>query len=114
LNTVAELPSYRTFAEKHLPENERQNIIDFLAKNPKSGDIIQGTGGVRKLRWGKGDRGKSGGVRIIYYFHSDKLPLYLVTLFAKNERDNLSAQERNDLSKLVDILISTTLEGKEL
>jgi mRNA-degrading endonuclease RelE of RelBE toxin-antitoxin system len=114
LNTVAELPSYRTFAEKHLPENERQNIIDFLAKNPKSGDIIQGTGGVRKLRWGKGDRGKSGGVRIIYYFHSDKLPLYLVTLFAKNERDNLTAQERNDLSKLVDILISTTLEGKEL
>ena len=95
------------------PENERQNIIDFLAKNPKSGDIIQGTGGVRKLRWGKGDRGKSGGVRIIYYFHSDKLPLYLVTLFAKNERDNLSAQERNDLSKLVDILISTTLKGKE-
>jgi mRNA-degrading endonuclease RelE of RelBE toxin-antitoxin system len=114
LNTVAELPSYRTFAEKHLPENERQNIIDFLAKNPKSGDIIQGTGGIRKLRWGKGDRGKSGGVRIIYYFHSDKLPLYLVTLFAKNERDNLTAQERNDLSKLVDILISTTLEGKEL
>ncbi len=114
MNTVAELPSYRTFAEKHLPENERQNIIDFLAKNPKSGDIIQGTGGVRKLRWGKGDRGKSGGVRIIYYFHSDKLPLYLVTLFAKNERDNLTAQERNDLSKLVDILISTTLEGKEL
>ena len=114
MNTVAELPSYRTFAEKHLPENERQNIIDFLAKNPKSGDIIQGTGGVRKLRWGKGDRGKSGGVRIIYYFHSDKSPLYLVTLFAKNERDNLTAQERNDLSKLVDILISTTLEGKEL
>ena len=114
MNTVAELPSYRTFAEKHLPENERQNIIDFLAKNPKSGDIIQSTGSIRKLRWGKGDRGKSGGVRIIYYFHSDKLPLYLVTLFAKNERDNLSAQERNDLSKLVDILISTTLEGKEL
>jgi mRNA-degrading endonuclease RelE of RelBE toxin-antitoxin system len=114
LNTVAELPSYRTFAEKHLPENERQNIIDFLAKNPKSGDIIQGTGSIRKLGWGKGDRGKSGGVRIIYYFHSDKLPLYLVTLFAKNERDNLTAQERNDLSKLVDILISTTLEGKEL
>ncbi len=114
MNTVAELPSYRTFAEKHLSENERQNIIDFLAKNPKSGDIIQGTGGIRKLRWGKGDRGKSGGVRIIYYFHSDKLPLYLVTLFAKNERDNLSTQERNDLSKLVDILISTTLEGKEL
>jgi hypothetical protein len=113
LNTVAELPSYRTFAEKHLSENERQNIINFLAKNPKSGDIIQGTGGVRKLRCGKGDRGKSGGVRVIYYFHSDHLPLYLITLFAKNERDNLTAQECNDLSKLVDILISTTLKEEE-
>ena len=113
MNTVAELPSYRTFAEKHLSENERQNIINFLAKNPKSGDIIQGTGGVRKLRCGKGDRGKSGGVRVIYYFHSDHLPLYLITLFAKNERDNLTAQECNDLSKLVDILISTTLKEEE-
>jgi hypothetical protein len=107
LNTVAELPSYISFAEKHLTPEERQAIIDFLAKNPKSGDIMQGTGGVRKLRWGKGNRGKSGGVRVIYYFHSDKLPLYLVTLFAKNEQDNLTTEERNDLAKLVDILIST-------
>jgi hypothetical protein len=107
LNTVAELPSYISFAEKHLTSEERHGIIDFLAKNPKSGDIMPGTGGVRKLRWGKGGRGKSGGVRVIYYFHSERLPLYLVTLFAKNERDNLTAEERNDLAKLVDILIST-------
>ena len=107
LNTIAELPSYISLAEKHLTQEERQAIIDFLAKNPKSGDLMQGTGGVRKLRWSKGNRGKSGGVRVIYYFHSDKLPLYLVTLFAKNERDNLTDQECNDLAKLVDILIST-------
>jgi hypothetical protein len=107
LNTIAELPSYISFAEKHLTLEERQAIIDFLAKNPKAGDIMQGTGGVRKLRWGKSGRGKSGGVRVIYYFHSDRLPLYLVTLFAKNERENLTDQERNDLAKLVDILIST-------
>lgn len=113
MNTVAELPSYRNFAEKHLSADDRQNIIDFLAKNPKSGNVIQGTGGVRKLRWGKGGRGKSSGVRIIYYFHSEQLPLYLVTLFAKNERANLTAQERNDLSKLVDILVSAMLEGKK-
>ena len=107
LNTIAELPSYISLAEKHLTQEERQAIIDFLAKKPKSGDLMQGTGGVRKLRWSKGNRGKSGGVRVIYYFHSDKLPLYLVTLFAKNERDNLTDQECNDLAKLVDILIST-------
>jgi hypothetical protein len=110
LNTVAELPSYLSFAEKHLTSKERQDIIDFLAKNPQAGDIMQGTGGVRKLRWSKGGRGKSGGVRVIYYFHSKKLPLYLVTLFAKNERDNLTTEERNNLKKLVDILISTTWE----
>ncbi len=55
MNTVAELPSYISFAEKHLSTEERQDIINFLAKNPKAGDIMQGTGSVRKLRWGKVD-----------------------------------------------------------
>ncbi len=113
MNTVAELPSYISFAEKHLSTEERQDIINFLAKNPKAGDIMQGTGGVRKLRWGKGGRGKSGGVRVIYYFHNEQLPLYLVTLFAKNERDNLTAEERNNLAKLVAILVTTALEKKK-
>jgi hypothetical protein len=107
MNTVAELPSYISFAEKHLSTEERQDIISFLAENPKAGDIMQGTGGVRKLRWSKGGRGKSGGVRVIYYFHNEGLPLYLVTLFAKNERDNLTAEERNNLAKLVVILVTT-------
>ncbi len=113
MNTVAELPSYISFAEKHLTSEERQAIIDFLAKNPKAGDIMQGTGGLRKLRWGKGGRGKSGGVRVIYYFHNERLPLYLVTLFAKNERDNLTAEECNDLAKLIDVLVTTALGKKK-
>ena len=54
---------------------------------------------------GRGGRGKSSGVRVIYYYHSDVMPLYLLTLFAKNEQDNLSKAERNDLAKLVDILV---------
>jgi hypothetical protein len=110
LNTVAELPAYRALAEKHLSETERQAIIDHLAEHPKAGDLLQGTGGIRKLRWGKGGRGKSGGVRIIYYFHDDRLPLYLLTLFAKNEQANLTAAERNDLAKLVETLVKTALE----
>jgi len=113
MNTVAELPSYISFAEKHLSTEERQDIINFLAKNPKAGDIMQGTGSVRKLRWGKGGRGKSGGVRVIYYFYNEQLPLYLVTLFAKNERDNLTAEERNNLAKLVAVLVTTALEKKK-
>lgn len=110
LNTIAELPAYRDLAEKHLSATERQAIIDYLAENPLAGDVMQGTGGIRKIRWGKGGRGKSGGVRVIYYFHSERLPLYLLTLFAKNERANLSAAERNQLAKLAELLLKTALE----
>jgi hypothetical protein len=71
---------------------------------------MEGTGGVRKLRWGRGGQGKSGGVRVIYYFHSEAMPLYLLTLFAKNERANLSKADRNDLAGLVEILVQTWFE----
>lgn len=71
---------------------------------------MEGTGGVRKLRWGRGGQGKSGGVRVIYYFHSEAMPLYLLTLFAKNERANLSKAERNNLAELVDILVQAWFE----
>jgi hypothetical protein len=111
LNTIAELPAYHSYAEKHLSLEERQAVIDYLAEHPKAGDLMRGTGGIRKLRWGKGGRGKSGGVRIIYYFHDERIPLYLLTLFAKNEQANLTADERNTLASLVDILVTTALEN---
>ena len=72
--------------------------------------MIEGTGGVRKLRWARDGRGKSGGVRVIYYFHSEAMPLYLLTMFAKNERANLSKAERNELAGLVDVLVGIWLE----
>ena len=108
--TIAEVPEYIRRSEKLLTEEERRDIVDYLAANPKAGDILEGTGGVRKLRWGRQGRGKSGGVRVIYYVHSELMPLYLLTLFAKNERANLTKAERNELAGLVDILISAWLE----
>ncbi|NTV95678.1 MAG: type II toxin-antitoxin system RelE/ParE family toxin [Thiobacillus sp.] len=108
--TVAEVPEYIRRAEKLLSAEERRDIIDYLASHPKSGDLMEGTGGVRKLRWGRGGQGKSGGVRVIYYYHSEAMPLYLLTLFAKNERANLSKAERNDLAGLVDILVQAWFE----
>ena len=108
--TIAEVPEYIRRAEKLLTEEERRDIVDYLAANPRAGDIMEGTGGVRKLRWGRQGRGKSGGVRVIYYVHSELMPLYLLTLFAKNERANLTKAERNELAGLVDILISAWLE----
>ena len=59
---------------------------------------MEATGGVRKLRWGRGTQGKSGGVRVIYYIHSDAMPVYLLTQFAENERANRSKAEPNELA----------------
>ena len=103
--TVAETPEYLRRADKLLTESERGDVVNYLAAHPKSGDLMQGTGGVRKLRWAKAGRGKSGGLRVIYYVHSEAMPLYLLTVFAKNERANLSKAERNDLADLVETLV---------
>nr|WP_295777279.1 type II toxin-antitoxin system RelE/ParE family toxin [Rhodoferax sp.] len=108
--TIAELPEYIRKADKLLSQAERSDVVSYLAAHPKSGDLMEGTGGVRKLRWGRGTQGKSGGVRVIYYVHSDAMPLYLLTLFAKNERANLSKAERNELRELVDLLIDCWIE----
>ena len=109
LMTVAELPEYQRRAEKLLSEEERHDVVSYLAAFPKDGDLIRGTGGVRKLRWRRSGRGKSGGVRVIYYFHSERIPLYLLTVFAKNERADLNQAERNELARLVAVLIETAL-----
>ncbi len=108
LHGIAELPTYTRLADKLLSAEERQDLIDYLAEHPKAGDIMEGTGGVRKLRklrWRRGGQGKSGGVRVIYYYHDDLMPLYLLTLFAKGDKANLTKAERNDLADLVDVLV---------
>lgn len=110
LLTVAELPEYLRTAAKLLTDIDRRAIVDHLAAHPAAGDLIEGTGGVRKLRWARDGRGKSGGVRVIYYFHSGVMPLYLLTMFAKNERANLSKAERNALAELVDALVEIWFE----
>lgn len=105
MQTIAETSEYLRRADKLLTESERSDVVAYLAVHPKAGDLMEGTGGVRKLRWARGGRGKSGGVRIIYYVHSEAMPLYLLTLFAKSERANLSKAERNDLAALVVTLV---------
>lgn len=107
--TIAEVPEYIRLAEKLLTEDERRDVIDYLAANPAAGALMTGTGGVRKLRWGRQGHGKRGGVRVIYFFHSARMPLYLLTVFAKNERENLTMAERNELARLVKTLVSVWL-----
>lgn len=103
--TIAKLPEFIRLADKLLSESERQDIIRYLAERPKVGDVMEVTGGVRKMRWGRGGQGKSGGVRVIYYFHDDAMSLYLLTLFAKGDQTNLTKAERNELAGLVKLLV---------
>jgi hypothetical protein len=99
--TVVETPSYLFRAEKIFSAEERAEIVTMLASDPDCGEILQGTGGVRKVRVAVGGHGKSGGARVIYYFHgSNSLPILIFTVFTKNERANLSDAEKNNLAKL--------------
>jgi hypothetical protein len=111
--TVVELKAYIDEVEALFSEDERSAIISYLSERPKAGVLITGTGGVRKLRWGRGGKGKSSGVRIVYFFYSDVMPLYLITAFAKADKENLSKEGRNDLAGLTRHLTSIWLGKKK-
>jgi len=103
--TVAETSEYAKHARKLLSEKERTELISYLAAHPEAGDVMEGTGSVRKVRWAREGKGKSGGVRVIYFYYNEGMSLYLLTLYGKSEKGNLSAGERNDLAKLVTLLV---------
>ena len=87
-------------------------MIDTVAADPLKGDPIEGTSGIRKLRFAVGHKGKSGGVRVIYYYYNEIAPVYLFSLFAKNEKENLSKAERNQLAQVA-VAIKKGLKGKQ-
>jgi hypothetical protein len=103
---IVETTAYIARSEAIFSAVEREEVLLAVASQPEAGVVIQGTGGIRKRRFGVAGRGKSGGVRVIYYFHSDRMPIYLLTLFAKNERSDLTDRERQQLARLVDLLIA--------
>jgi hypothetical protein len=107
MHTVVELPEYLRRAERLPSEQARTDIVAYLAAHPKAGAIMPGPGGIRKLRWAREGMGKSGGARVIYYYHDEHMPLDLLTMFGKGERDNLTKAEQNALRRLVRTLIET-------
>jgi len=99
------LPEFQKKSIKLLSDSEKLSVINYLATHPASGDIMQGTGGIRKLRWSAQGKGKSGGVRVIYYHHNKTMPLFLLTLFGKGEKANLTKAECQQLSKFTSSII---------
>jgi hypothetical protein len=103
--TVVETHEFLSKARKLMSEEERSELVDYLAWHPEAGVVIPGSGGVRKLRWALEGRGKRGGARVIYFFHDMDMPLYVFTAYAKNERENLDQAEIHAMRKAVAILV---------
>jgi hypothetical protein len=97
-------------AGRLMTESDRAELVWFIAVNPEAGDLIPQTGGIRKARWPLPGRGKSGGARVVYYYHNETLPVFLLAAYGKNEKANLSNAERNTMAKLVPILIQSYSE----
>jgi hypothetical protein len=98
--TVVEATTFVARAKGRMTDEERHRAIDMIAADPECGVLIQGGSGLRKVRFGVGGRGKRGGVRIIYYFHDRSMPIFLLSAFAKNERDDLAKTEISQLAKI--------------
>jgi hypothetical protein len=98
---ISQLPT------SYLAREERADIVALVAADPECGDLIRGTGGFRKVRVPRKGMGKSGGARVVYIWRNERFPVFLITVFPKNEKENLSMAERNALKKRVDGIFET-------
>jgi len=111
LQTIVETPEFLSGAKRVLTEAERTALVDFLAENPMAGDVMQGTGGARKLRWAAKGKGKSGGARAITFYAGSDMPVFLMTIFGKGEKANISKAERNELRDVLASLADRYRKG---
>ena len=111
--TVVETPFFLRKAAGLLAEEEKGLLIAFVAANPEAGDVIPESGGVRKVRWAAKGRGKRGGVRVVYYFHNEAFPVFLLTVYSKSQKANLTKAERNELKTLVPLLVKSYSKGRK-
>jgi mRNA-degrading endonuclease RelE of RelBE toxin-antitoxin system len=103
--TVVELRTFQAEADAIFTDNQRDKLSDFIAANPHFGDVIPGTGGVRKIRWSAGSKGKRAGARVIYYFRDLNMPVFLLAVYRKGEKMNLTMAERETMRQVVDQLV---------
>lgn len=102
IRTFIEVPLFsRRWKEIGLGDDELRALQIMLLKDPQSGPVMEGTGGIRKVRFPLENKGKSGSVRVCYTDFEEYEVIYLITAFTKDEQDNLTKDEKNVLKKLV-------------
>ncbi|MFS1704196.1 type II toxin-antitoxin system RelE/ParE family toxin [Alteromonas sp. AMM-1] len=93
---------FEKFRDNYISEEEFRLFQADLMANPKQGDVIQGTGGLRKIRVAGKDKGKRGGSRVIYYYFDEKRRFYLLTIYGKNEMSDLNAEQKKQLKAFME------------
>lgn len=98
--TIIEFSSFLSQVGVSISSSERDELIDFLARQPAAGDEIPGTGGVRKIRWAGKGKGKRGGLRVIYYFYNKTAPVFLLTVYGKGAQEDLTPEQKKKIASL--------------
>lgn len=98
--TVVELLLFQRLAADVWDDTEREAFVDFIARNPEAGDVIPETGGVRKVRWRRQGTGKRGGVRVIYFYHDAQMPVFLLLVYAKAQREDMTPDQKKQVRGL--------------
>ena len=100
--TVVESPIFQKLWPRYWDEDERAEFASFIALNSEAGSVIRGSGGVRKVRWAREGTGKSGGVRIVYLTRSEAGEVYLLTMYAKSESENISLSTLKEIRRALE------------
>jgi len=101
-----ETPVFTKLIQKLISDKQYQLLQLQLSVRPESGDIIKGSGGIRKLRWAGSGRGKRGGIRVIYYYITEDEQIYMLYAYPKNKKDDLTADQLKQLKQLVEDQLS--------
>ena len=105
MRTLVPIGTFEEEARKLLGNAGFDDMLEFLARRPRAGRVIQGTGGLRKVRFARPGIGKRGGARVIYYYHNDAKPILLLLIYAKAGQNNLMAAQKAQLRKHVEVLV---------
>lgn len=97
-----ETPIFTVQVTELLTDTEYSEFQQFLIANPEAGDVIQETGGLRKVRWAAGGKGKSGGVRVIYYYVDQAEQMRMLLMYKKGRKDTLTAEDKKVLKAIKD------------
>lgn len=100
--TVIETPLFQRQCLLYWTEEERGSFAAYLAEHPDAGDVVPGSGGLRKVRWKRAGSGKSGGVRVIYFTRLTEGEIVLLTLYAKAKLDNLTGSQLKEIRRALE------------